>query len=120
MSVLRYSFEACSTNSSDYRSLEHPVIMAFMKIFETNCTTVVDECHRAFGLDTIRRQILLNVNLFFSETCVESNNYVDANVSVEHAAVELEILQGQNIGRDIVPTAKLIFRIGQGQLQILW
>ena len=53
-------------NSSDYRSLEHPVTMAFMKVFKTNCVTVVNECQEAFGFDTVRPQIIKRKINFFS------------------------------------------------------
>ena len=58
MPVLLYGLEACSINSSDYRSLEHPVTMAFMKVFKTNSVTVVNECQETFGFNTVRRQII--------------------------------------------------------------
>ena len=32
--VLLYGLEACPINSSDYTSLEHPVAMAFLKVFK--------------------------------------------------------------------------------------
>ena len=53
-----YGLEACPINSSDYTSLEHPVTMAFIKVFKTNCVTVVNEWQEAFGFDTFRCQII--------------------------------------------------------------
>ena len=58
MPVLLYDLEACSINSSDYISLEHPVTIAFMKVFKTNSVTVINECREAFSFDTVRRQII--------------------------------------------------------------
>ena len=34
MPVLLYGLDSCSTNVTELRSLEHPVTMAFMKIFQ--------------------------------------------------------------------------------------
>ena len=63
MPVLLYGLEACPINSSDYTSLEHPVTMACMKVFKTNSVTVVNECQKVFGFDTVRRQIIkLKIN----------------------------------------------------------
>ena len=58
MPVLLYGLEACPITSSNYRLLEHPVTMAFMKIFETNSVTMVNECQEVFGFDTVHRQIM--------------------------------------------------------------
>ena len=58
MPVLLYGLEACSINSSDYRSLEYPVTMAFINVFKTNSVTVVNECQEDFGFDAVRRQIM--------------------------------------------------------------
>ena len=55
MPVLLFGLEACpKINFSDFRSLEHPVTMAFMKVFKTNSVTVVNECQEAFDFDTVR------------------------------------------------------------------
>ena len=62
MPVLLYGLKACPINSSDYTSLEHPVTMAFMKVFKTNSVTVVDECQEAF-VSTLFVAKLLNVKL---------------------------------------------------------
>ena len=61
---LLYGLEACSINSSDYRSLEHTVTVACMKVFKTNCVTVVNECQEAFGVNTVRRQTIKRKIIF--------------------------------------------------------
>ena len=61
---LLYGFEACPINSSDYTSLEHPITMAFMKIFKTNSVTVVNEYQEAFGFNRVRRQIMKRKLIF--------------------------------------------------------
>ena len=58
MPVLLYGLEAFPINSSDYRSLEHPVTVAFMKVFKTHSVTVVNECQEAFGFNAVRRNII--------------------------------------------------------------
>ena len=58
MPVFAVWFVACPINSSDYRSLEHPVTIAFMTAFKTNSVTMVNECQEAFGFDNVRRQII--------------------------------------------------------------
>ena len=73
MPVLLCGFEACPINSSDYTSLEHPVTMAFMKVFKTNSVTVVNECKEAFGFDTVRRQIIKCTINFFVKMCKSLN-----------------------------------------------
>ena len=65
MPVLLYGLKAFPSNSSDYTSLEHPVTMAFMKVFKTNSVTIVNECQDAFGFDTVRRQIIKRKIIFF-------------------------------------------------------
>ena len=71
MPVLLYGLEACPINSSDYTSLEHPVTMAFMKVFKTSSVTVVNECQEAFGFDTVRRQIITR-KINFLLKCVKT------------------------------------------------
>ena len=56
-------------NSSDHRSLEYPVTMAFMKLFKTNSVTVVNECQEDFGFDTVRRQITKRKINFLVKIC---------------------------------------------------
>ena len=69
MPVLLYGLEAGPIYSSDYRSLEHPVTMALMMVFKTNCVTVVNECQEAFGFDTVRRQIIQRKSNFVVKMC---------------------------------------------------
>ena len=76
MPVLLYGLEACAINSSDHISLEHPVTMAFMKVFKTNSVTVVNECQEAFGFDTVRRQIIKRKINFVVKKCKNINSLV--------------------------------------------
>ena len=71
MPVLLYGLEACPINSSDYTLLDHPVAMAFMKVFKTSSVTVVNECQEAFGFDTLRRQIIKR-NINFLVKCIKT------------------------------------------------
>ena len=64
MPVLLYGLEAWPINSSDYRSLEHPATMAFMKVFKINSVTVINECQDTFGFDTVHRQIMKRKIIF--------------------------------------------------------
>ena len=65
----------------EYRSLEHPVTMAFMTIFKTNYVTVVNAYQEAFGFDSVRRQIIKRkINLLV--TMCKNNNIVGATVAV--------------------------------------
>ena len=91
MPVLLYSLEACPINTSDYRSLEHPVTMAFIKVFKTNCVTVVNECQEAFGFDTVRREIIKRKTNFLVKICKNINSI--ATVATKYAVDELEFLK---------------------------
>ena len=56
--VLRYGLNSCPANVTELRSLEHPVTMAFMKIFNTNSIDIVSYCPSAFGFHSVREQVL--------------------------------------------------------------
>ena len=88
MPVLLYGFEACPINSSDYTSLEHPVTMAFMKVFKTNSVTVVNECQEAFRFDAVRRQIIKSKINFLVKMCKNINS-IGATVATKYAVDEL-------------------------------
>ena len=47
--------------------------MAFMKVFQTNSTTVVNECQEAFGFDTVRRQSIKRKIIFLGKICKNIN-----------------------------------------------
>ena len=90
--MLLYGVEACSINSSDYTSLEHPVTMVFIKVFKTNSVTVVNEWQEAFGFNTVRRQIIkLKIN-FLIKMCKNINS-IGSTVATKYAVDELEILK---------------------------
>ena len=84
MPVLLYGFEACLINSSDYTSLEHPVTMAFMKVFKTNSVTVVNESQEAFDFDTVRRQIIKRKINFLFKMCKNINSIGSAVATICH------------------------------------
>ena len=91
MPVLLFGLEACPINSSDYTSLEHPVTMAFIKVFKTNSVTVDNECQDAFGFDTVRLQIIKRKINFLVKMCKNMNSI--ATVATKYAVAELEILK---------------------------
>ena len=73
---------ACTINSSDYISLDHPVTIAFMKVFKINVISVVDKCQQVFGFDTLRRQIIKRKINFLVKLC-KTNNSVGATVATD-------------------------------------
>ena len=58
MPVLLYGLDSCPANVTELRSLEHPVTMAFMKIFNTNSIDIVSYCQFAFGIHSVCEQVL--------------------------------------------------------------
>ena len=55
--MLVYGLDACSTNATDFKLLQHPITNIFMKIFATKSAEVVTECQQAFGFQQILNQI---------------------------------------------------------------
>ena len=53
-----YGIEACPTHSSDIKTLDHPIIATFMKVFNTKSADVIRDCQMAFGFRSLREQIL--------------------------------------------------------------
>ena len=82
MPVLLYGLETSPITSNDYRSLEHPVTMAFMKVFKANSVTVLNECQEA---------LVSKVN-FLVKMC-KNNNSFGATVAVKYDVDEIEILK---------------------------
>ena len=91
MPALLYGLEAFPINSCDYTSLEHPVTMAFMKVFKTNSVTVVNDCQKTFGFDTVRRKIIKREINFVVKMCKNINSI--ATVATKYAVDELEIIK---------------------------
>ena len=58
MPVLIYGLDSCPANVTELRSLENPVTMAFMKIFNINSIDIVSYCYSAFGFHSVREQVL--------------------------------------------------------------
>ena len=42
--VLIYGIEACPTHSSDIKTLDHPIIATFMKVFNKKSADVIRDC----------------------------------------------------------------------------
>ena len=53
--VLIYGIEACPTHSSDLKTLDHPIIATFMKVFNTKSADVVRDCQMAFGFRSLHK-----------------------------------------------------------------
>ena len=66
--------------------------MHFMKVFKTNCVTMVNECQETFGFDTVRRQIIKRKINSLVKMCKNINS-IAATVAIKYAADELEILK---------------------------
>ena len=63
-----------------------------MKVFKTNCVTVVNECQEAFGFDTVRPQIIKR-KINFLVKIRKNINSIGATVAMKYAVDELEILK---------------------------
>ena len=53
-----YGTEACSTHSSDIKTLDQPIIATFIKVFNTKSADVIRDCQMAFGFRNLHEQIL--------------------------------------------------------------
>ena len=58
MPALSSGLDSRPTNVTELRSPEHPVTVAFMKIFNTNPIDTVRYCQSAFGFKSVREQVL--------------------------------------------------------------
>ena len=56
--VLIYGIEACPTHSSDIKTLDHPIIATFMKVFNTKSADVIRDCQMAFGFRSLHEHNL--------------------------------------------------------------
>ena len=63
-----------------------------MKVFKTNSVTVVNECQKAFGFDTVRRKIIKRKINFLVKICKNINS-IGSAVAIKYAVDELEILK---------------------------
>ena len=55
--VLLYGLDACPINTTDFKSLQHPITNILMKMFATKSAEVVTECQQTFWFQPIRNQI---------------------------------------------------------------
>ena len=72
--VLIYGVEACPTHSSDIKTLDHPIIATFMKVFNTKSADVIRDYQIAFGFRSLHEQILTRKINFLNKfiTCPNS------------------------------------------------
>ena len=94
MPVLMYGLEACAINATDITALEHPVTVAFMKIFNTKSAEVAKECQLAFGFRCLHEQILVRKINFISKYITSSNQICSA-LFANQASKELILLREQ-------------------------
>ena len=70
--VLIYGVEACSTHSSNIKTLDHPIIATFMKVFNAKSADVVRDCQMAFSFRSLHEQILTRkINFVKNELAVQ-------------------------------------------------
>ena len=55
---LIYGIEACPTHCSDIKTLDHPIIATFIKLFNTKSADVIRDCQMAFGFRSLPEQIV--------------------------------------------------------------
>ena len=72
--VLLYATEACPVLSRDVSSLRFAMTRAFMKVFRTRTTAVVDECLAMFGVLPIKHQLHIRKVKFLREFKDIDNN----------------------------------------------
>ena len=56
--VFIYGIEACPAYSSDIKTLDHPITITFMKVFNIKSADVVRDYEMAFGFRSLYEQIL--------------------------------------------------------------
>ena len=79
---------------TELSSLEHPVTMAFMKIFNTNSIDTVSYCQSAFGFHSVREQVLRRkINLLAKLN--QCQNSMCSSLSANRVASELLLLRTQ-------------------------
>ena len=82
MPILIYGLEACTTNNSDIKTLQHPVNNAFMKIFNTTSNDVVHECQRVFRFHTVREQVYMR-KINFLTKYIHNDNLIFAFLELQ-------------------------------------
>ena len=94
MPVLLYGLESCPANVTELRLLEHPVTMAFIKMFNTNSIDIVSYCHSAFDFHSVREQ-LLRRKINFLAKLNQCQNSLCSSLSANRVASELLLLRIQ-------------------------
>ena len=94
MQVLLYGLDSCPVNVTELRSLEHPVNMAFIKIFNTNSIDIVSYCQSAFGFHSVREQVLRR-KINFLAKLNQCQNSLFSSLSANRVASELLLLHTQ-------------------------
>ena len=89
-----YDLEACPTHSSVIKTLDHPIIATFMKVFNTKSADVIRDCSMAFGFRILHEQILTRKVNFVNKiiSCLNSISSVTLANCVKN---ELLTLQNQ-------------------------
>ena len=91
MPVFLYGLDSCPTNTTDLCTLEHPVNMAFMKIFNTNSIDIVSYCQSTFGFEAGREQVLRHKINFLGKLSQFQNSLCSC-LYVNHVASKLLLL----------------------------
>ena len=92
--VLTYGIEAYATHSSDIKTLDHPVIATFMKVFNTKSADVIRDCQIAFGFRSLHEQILTR-KINFVNKFISCPNSICSVTLANCAKNELLTLQNQ-------------------------
>ena len=94
MPVLLYGLDSCPANVTELRSLEHPVTMSFMQIFNTNSIDIVSYCQSAFGFHSMREQVLRR-KINFLAKLNQCQNSMCSSLSANRVTSELSLLRTQ-------------------------
>ena len=91
MPALLYGLDSCPANATGLRSLEHPVTMEFMTIFNTNSIDIVSY---TFGFHFVRVQVLRR-KINFLAKLYQCQNSLCSSLSANRVASELLWLRTQ-------------------------
>ena len=92
--ILIYGLEACPTHSSDIKTLDHPIIATFMKVFNTKSVDVNRDCQMSFGFRSLHEQILTR-KIHFLNNFISCQNSICSVTLANCAKNELFTLQNQ-------------------------
>ena len=94
MPVLLYGLDSCPANVTELPSLDHPVIMAFMKIVNINSIDFVSYYQSAFRFHSVREQVLRR-KINFLAKLNQCQNSLCSSLSANRVASELLLLRTQ-------------------------